>query len=65
MRLKGLYLTIILGAIILNSTNLFAQHATQIKDVDELKTEDKVLVESYPHVFKGAKVNKVEKLNSK
>ncbi len=65
MRLRRLYLPIILGVIILNSSILFAQGHTQIKDVDELKTEDKVLVESYPHVFKGAKVNKVEKLNSK
>lgn len=65
MRLKKIYLPIILGAIILNSANLFAQHATQIKDVDELKQEDKVIIESYPNVFKGAEINKVERLNSK
>lgn len=64
MRLKKIYFPIILGAIILNSTNVFAQHATQIKDVDELKTEDKVLIESYPNVFKGAEINKVERINS-
>lgn len=65
MRLKKIYLPIILAAIILNSSNLFAQQGTQIKDVDELKKEDKVLIESYPHVFKGVEINKVERLNSK
>lgn len=64
MRFKRLYLPIILGVIIFNSSNLFAQHSSQIKDVDELKKEDKVLVESYPNVFKGAEISKVEKLNS-
>lgn len=44
MRLKKIYLPIILAAIILNSSNLFAQQGTQIKDVDELKKKTKYLL---------------------
>lgn len=43
----------------------FAQNAAPIKDVDKLKEQDKVLIESYPNVFKGATIQSVEPLNDK
>lgn len=58
------YTSIIFFALMLN-VNSKAQNAAPIKDVDKLKEQDKVLIESYPSVFKGATIKSVTPLNDK
>jgi len=51
--------------ILLAGSKLAAQPNSQIKNVDQLTTEKKVVVENYPNIFKEEEINKVEKIDEK